>query len=491
MLGADIMKTASGWLTALLSLAALLLASPAPAETILRQGSPRVSFVSFQMQTEASQGDFFTGSAFFQLTAPVDKSEKIFLHFVPAGQNEVRVNADFFPRFPTNRWEVGQVVEVGPFGMSIPYDLEPGDYEVRMGLMEISADEKGVRFVREPLTNTEIKNFALGKISVKAAEKKEGAAAAPTEFDLVTFASEQDLIFWEPRGATISLFKEGDTPMALVTIKPEGEYPAIALENYFSLRPRTADWSLYDNLEIALQGIPGGEGGRVILQINDKSGRLFKKEIRFNPGETVREVVPMMDTGGAINISAISSVKLFLPRPGKDFSFYLSMLRLRSRGGPSGEPSLTFVRLDGPTRVKRGDVFKLSVVYKLTAPLFPTHKMFVHVYREFDRAGRIDVDVPLYPPIRNWALNQEIAVESGPLMLSPDSPPGNYVVRAGLYIIADTGGGGLNYVKMADWDVENKKVTNIIQPNYPQDFIKEPYTNPEIQDWEVGKLTVE
>lgn len=485
------MKTASGWLTALLPLAALGIAPLSPAETVLRQGSPRVSFVSFQLQTEAAQGEFFTGSAFFQLTAPVEATEKIFLHLVPSGQNEVRVNADFFPRIPTNRWEVGQVVEVGPVGLVIPYDLEPGDYEVRMGLMEISADEKGVRFVREPFTNPEIKNFAVGKIAVKAAEKKAGAAAVPTEYDLVTFAKEEDLIFWEPRGASIAIFKEGDESKALVTIKPEGQYPGIALENYFSLRPLSADWSLYDNLEIALQGIPGGQGGRVILQINDRSGRLYKKEIRFQPGETVREVVPMMDTGGAINISAISSVKLFIPQPGTDFSFYLSMLRLRSRGGPSGEPSVTFVRVDGPTRVKRGEVFKLSVVYKLAAPLFPTHKMFVHLYRQFDRQGRIDVDVPLNPPIRNWALNQEIAVESGPVMISPESPPGNYMVRAGLYIIADTGGGGLNYVKMSNWDVENKKVANITQPNYPLDYIKEPYTNLEIKDWEVGKLTVE
>jgi len=490
MLGFDFMKTASGW-TAILSLAALFLSPSAPAETVLRQGGPRVSFVSFKMQTSASQGEFFTAAAFFQLTAPVETEEKIFLHFVPSGQNDVRVNADFSPRLPTNRWEVGQVVEAGPVGLFIPYDMEPGEYEVRMGLMEIAADEKGVRFVREPFTNPEIKNFAVGKISVRAAEKKEGEAARATEYDLVTFSSEQDMIFWEPRGATISLFKEGDVSKALVTIKPEGEYPGVALDNYFSVRPRSVDWAAYDSLEIVVEGLPGARPQRLFLQINDRNGRIFKKAIYLDPGATVREVVSMVDAGGEINISAIGSLKIFATTPPQDFSFYLSMLRLRARGGASGEATVTFVRVDGPTRVKRGDVFKLSVVYKLSAPVFPPHKMFVHVYREFDRQGRIDVDVPLHPPIRNWALNQEIAVESGPLMISPESPPGNYAVRAGLYIIVDTRGGGLEYVKMANWNVNNKKVANIIQPEFPQDFIKEPYTNPEIQDWEVGKITVE
>lgn len=473
------------------ALAALLAAPSAPAETVIRQGSPRVSFVSFDLQTQASQGEFFRGSAFFQLTAPVETQEKVFLHLVPSGRNEVRVNADFFPRLPTNRWEVGQVVQAGPFGLVIPGDLDPGEYEVRTGLMNIEADEKGVRFVREPYTNPEIKNFVVGKIAVKAAEKKEGAAAVPTELDLVTFAKDEDLIFWEPRGATISRFEEGQESKALVTIKPVGEYPGIALENYFALRPLSADWLAYDSLEIVIGGIPGGRPGRVILQINDRSGRLYKKEIRFRPGETVREVVSMVDAGGAVNISAISSLKIFAPTLSEDLSFYLSLLRLRSRGGPTGEPSVTFVRVDGPTRVKRGEVFKLSVVFKLTAPLFPPHKMFVHVYRRFDMKGSIDVDVPLNPPIRNWALNQEIAVESGPLMIAADSPPGDYVVRAGLYIIADTAGGGLDYVKVATWEEGNQKVTNIIQPTFPEDYIKEPYTNPEIRDWEVGKLTVE
>ena len=485
------MKTPSVWMTALLSLAAVLLPPVAPAETVIRQGSPRVSFVSFQLQTEASQGEFFRGSAFFQLTAPVETPEKVFLHLVPSGQNEVRVNADFFPRLPTSRWEVGQVVEAGPFGLVIPGDLEPGDYEVRTGLMAIEANDKGVRFVREPYTNPDIKNFVVGRIAVKAAEKKEGAAAVPTELDLVTFARDEDLIYWEPRGATISRFQEGQESKALVTIKPEGEYPGVALENYFALRPLSADWLAYDSLEIVIGGIPGGRPGRVILQINDRAGRLYKKEIRFRPGETVREIVSMVDAGGAINISAINSLKIFAPTPSKELSFYLTLLRLRSRGGPTGDPSVSFVRVDGPTRVKRGEVFKLSVVYKLTAPLFPPHKMFVHVYREFDEKGSIGVDVPLNPPIRSWALNQEVAVESGPLMIAGDAPPGNYVVRAGLYIIADTRGGGLDYVKVATWEEGNKKVTNIIQPTFPEDYIKEPYTNPEIRDWEVGKLTVE
>jgi len=157
---------------------------------------------------------------------------------------------------------------------------------------------------------------------------------------------------------------------------------------------------------------------------------------------------------------------------------------------PTGEPAVTFVRLDGPEKIKRGQVFRVTPIFNINQPIFQNHKLFVHIYRVNDHAGSIGTDVDLYPPIRNWDLDKEIGVQSGPLQISEEAPAGTYIVRTGLYLIAKTGGRG--YVKMDDWTTSaGTKVINIMQPDGPIDYIKQPYTNLDIVDWEVGVITVE
>lgn len=463
--------------------------------TEVRDGDPRLELVSFNLQSVIAQGEMVTGSFFFKTTQPLEENLKVFFHLVRPGQDRTVLNADFFPRYRTRRWEVNQVAEAGPFDLAIPPNLEPGEYDIRAGLLSIVREEDVVRYVREPYINEEIENFIIGRLTVEETEFEE--AVGPEELDLIAFDNEAEIVFWETLGARVEFMgyqaEEEETVSAVrVTIIPgEAEYPGVTLNNFFRIRPELADWSTYDTLRLNLFLPPGDQGGRVMLLVEDRSGRRYQTEFQLARGRTTRFDLSTVDLSGSINVAAISRLRLWTVSPSSPFTFYVAGLRLISRGQPTGRPAVTFVRMEGPERISRGVPFRIRFFFSLDQPIFQRHKLFTHVYRVNDLAGRVASDVPLTPPVRDWPLGREVAVDSGPLMISPDAPPGTYVVRAGLYLVADSSGRG--YVKIDDWLAYGgeQDVINIMQASGPVDYIKQPYTNPEIQGWEVGTITVE
>ncbi len=463
--------------------------------TEVREGDPRLTFISFNLQTEIAQGELVRGSLFFKVTEPLEEDLKVFFHLVPPGQNQTVLNADFSPHYQTRLWDVNQIVEAGPFVLGIPLNFEPGEYDIRAGLLQIVREEDEVLYLREPYTNPEIENFIIGRITVTETDAPEAEASA--ELDLFDLGNEAEIIFWETLGAEVEAMNysdEGGQSLSAIraTILPgQAEYPGVILNNFFQLQPRKADWATYDLLRLNLFLPPENRGGqRLIMKITDSLGRSFQKDLSLTAGQTNRLELPLVDLSGAINVGRIEQIKFFLVNPRNPFTFFISGFRLISRGQPTGSPAVTFVRLEAPDRIARGRAFRVRVVFQLTRPIFPDHKMFVHVYRVNDMAGRVGTDTRLAPPIRSWPLNQEVAVDSGPLMVAESAPPGTYIVRAGLYIVAESPGRG--YVKIDDWDAYgDQEVANIFQPTGPVDYIKQPYTNLEIQDWEVGTIEVE
>ncbi len=464
--------------------------------TEVRDGDPRLELISFNLQTVIAQGQLVSGSLFFKATSPLEENLKVFFHLVRPGQTQTVLNADFSPRNPTRRWDVNQVAEAGPFDLAIPFNLEPGEYDIRAGLLRIVREEDVVRYVREPYINPEIENFIIGRLTVTGTERDD--PEGPSELDLIAFDSEAEIVFWETLGARVEFMGYQDEAQetvsaARVTILPGmTEYPGVMLENFFKLRPDRADWSTYDTLRLNLHLPPDNRGGSLRFQITDRSGRNYEKTFSLASGRTDRLEISTVDLSGSINVSAIRRIKFFLVNPTNPFTFYISGLRLISRGQPTGRPAVTFVRMEGPERISRGVPFRIRFFYSLDQPIFQRHKLFTHVYRVNDMAGRVASDTGLSPPIRDWPLDQEVAVDSGPLVISRDAPPGTYVVRAGLYVIADTPSRG--YVQVDEWlayDGE-QEVFSITQASEGRiDYIRQPYANPEIEGWEVGTITVE
>ncbi len=464
--------------------------------TEVREIDPRLELVSFNLQSVIAQGEMVSGSFFFKATQPLEENLKVFFHLVRPGEDRTVLNADFHPRYRPRLWEVNQVAEAGPFDLAIPPSLDPGEYDIRAGLLEIVREEDVVRYVREPYLNEDIENFIVGRLTVVETEFE--VAVGPEEVDLIAFDDQAEIIFWETRGARVEFMgyedeEEATVSAVRVTILPgEDEFPGVSLDNFFRLRPELADWSTYDTLRFNLFLPPGARTRQVRLLVEDRAGRRYQTTFRLTPGRTERFDLSTVDLSGSINVAAISRLRLWTTDPASPFNFYVSGLRLISRGQPTGEPAVTFVRMEAPEQVSRGVPFRVRFFFSLNQPVFQRHKIFTHVYRVNDMAGRINSTAPLSPPIRNWPLDREMEVDSGPLMISRDAPPGTYVVRAGLYTVADTPSRG--YVQVDEWlayDGE-QEVFSITQASEGRiDYIKQPYTNPEIEGWEVGTITVE
>lgn len=462
------------------------------AESRVREGSPRVKLVSFSLQTEIVQGEFVKASAFFQLTAPMEEDAKVFFHLAVPGQANPAVNLDFSPWFPTSRWMVGQTVEAGPIGLAIPSAIAPGDYDVRLGLFTTQRTQERVVYLREPFINPEISDFVVRRVTIAAPPEGETPKVErPLEMVMTSFESETDIMLWEPVGTRISPASIEEIPAVKVTAidAPGVEYPGIELANFFGIYPEFSDWSEYDALQCRLAAGAAGSPGRILLQIGDQSGRHFKDEIRFETGRPRDYLLPMVDLGGQIDISRISRIKFFFPGRSRDVSFLLGGLRIVARAFGDTTPAVKFSRLEAPGTVRRGEPFVVKISFILDKPVFAPCKLFVHVYRENDRQGAVNVSSNLPVPIRSWPLGEEVAVQSAPLLIRGDSPPGTYVIRAGLFTAIESSGEG--YVKYATWDDgRGQPVLNITQPVAGTDYIKQPYANPEIRDWEVGRFTV-
>ncbi len=464
--------------------------------TEVRDIEPRLELVSFNLQSVIAQGEMVSGSFFFKATTPLEENLKVFFHLVRPGEDRTVLNADFSPRYRPRRWEVNQVAEAGPFDLAIPPNLAPGEYDIRAGLLEIVREEDLVRYIREPYINEEIENFIIGRLTVEETEFEE--AIGPETVDLIAFDNEAAIVFWETRGAMVEFMGYQDEEEAAVSavrvtiLSGEAEFPGVELNNFFQLRPGLSDWSTYDTLRFNLFLPAVGSGVRVRLLIEDRAGRRYQTEFQPAPGRTTRFDLSTVDLSGSINVAAVSRLRLWTVNPASPFTFYVSGLRLISRGQPTGRPAVTFVRMEAPERISRGVPFRIRFFFSLDQPVFQRHKLFTHVYRVNDMAGVVGSDVPLSPPIRNWPLDREMEVDSGPLMISGEAPPGTYVVRAGLYVVADTPSRG--YVQVDEWLAYDgqQEVFSIIQPSEGRiDYIKQPYTNPEIESWEVGTITVE
>jgi len=292
--------------------------------TEVREGDPRLTFISFNLQTEIAQGDLVRGIIFFKVTEPLEADLKVFFHLTRPGQNQTVLNADFSPRYPTRLWDVNQIVEAGPFELAIPFSVEPGEYDIRAGLLQVVREEDIVRYVREPYTNTDIENFTIGKVTVKETEVPE--PAGPSEYDLIAFDNEAEIIYWETLGAKVEFmgYSEegaGSVSAARITILPGmAEYPGVILQNFFQLQPSRADWSLYDTLRLNIFIPPESRGGGLVLKITDRSGRAYQTRLSLTPGQTERFDLNTIDLSGSINVSAISQIKFFLVNPSSSFT---------------------------------------------------------------------------------------------------------------------------------------------------------------------------
>ena len=167
-------------------------------------------------------------------------------------------------------------------------------------------------------------------------------AALPHDLWLSDFEHE-DVIRWHLEGAEASTAMEHATHghQALkVTFRPGSQAPAIIL-NDFTVKdaaPRH-DWRRYDTLSFDIYN-PGSGSERLLLQLRNGVGSLYKQEFVV-PAESARHaVVNLRDAVSYMSLSDIDELRLFQPEPTQDAVLYFDAFHLQTAdvAAPADQP---------------------------------------------------------------------------------------------------------------------------------------------------------
>ncbi len=309
---------------ACLSAALLVLgAGVASPLSLLRPGEPRFKFNKLVAPEKADAGDKFKVVAFVTPLQNIWDEERVFFHLLSPDavmkeypvqgwqQKGIILNADNAPHIPSQRWIVGEDVELGPVTIEIPRGLAPGTYLIQMGLFYITDPAKNM-YMREPYANKDIKDWIVGSVEITA--PKQVRNDGRVELMLSDFETLGDVKKWESgRRGEIGLVGVGealDGQYSGCLAFPANAYLPIAmLQSFFDgAPPEYTDWDQYDYLEFLFRGefSPGAyDAGHISIQIKDAGGARFQRplaELEKVKFENVdRAEVQAVAAGAAVN----------------------------------------------------------------------------------------------------------------------------------------------------------------------------------------------
>jgi hypothetical protein len=130
-----------------------------------------------------------------------------------------------------------------------------------------------------------------------------------------------------------------------------------------------------------------------------------------------------------------------------------------------GEPSITFNKLYIPATLKQGQLYKISAEITIQKNIWQDLGVFLHITNPTDNKILINNNFSPSLPSSQWVPGE--IVRLGPVngYIPADFTPGTYNIQMGLFLTKAT----------------------------PEEilYIREPYTNKEMKDFVVGKITVE
>ncbi|MDD5557699.1 MAG: hypothetical protein PHN82_10710 [bacterium] len=278
--------------------ALLLRGGPLLALSMVRPGEPRIKFNRFVGPERVEHGEEFRISAFVTPLRNIWEPEHIFLHIIrpdavmseyPAQgweQQGIVINANASTAIPSQRWIVGEDVQLGPISMTVPHDIPPGNYLYQMGLFYVVDPVNNV-YMREPYANREIRDWIVGTLEVTARRGVDNDS--DIEVVLSDFESYGDLKKWESmRDGQIGVVSGGQalsgTYSGILAYPTQAYLPIVMLESFFSSAPpEYTDWERYDHLEFLFQGefAPRAafDAGRISIQVKDIGGSRFQRRL--------------------------------------------------------------------------------------------------------------------------------------------------------------------------------------------------------------------
>ena len=542
-------------------LAAVLLALGAGVAfplSLLRPGEPRFKFNRIVAPAKAEAGDQFRVLAFVTPLQNIWDEERIFLHLLesdavmdeyPADgwdQKGILVNANAAPQIPSQRWVVGEDVQLGPVTFEIPRGLAPGTYLIQMGLFHVVDPVKRV-FMREPYANREIKDWIVGSVEVTAPRRIENGSRV--ELLLSDFETLGDVKKWESgRRGELGLVGgaealSGDYSGCLAF--PSNTYlPIVMMQSFFeSAPPEYTDWGQYDYLEFLFQGqfSPRAyDGSHVSIQIKDAGGGRFQRRLdeleRVNVergahgdwasatengptpvagpqtpvparrenasapngsnGSAFRMRLPVVDIATRIDIGNIAHLGFWASGLPEREDWFLTAVvddikLVAEEGRKPGwfdEPFVVFEKLKCPATAVPGTAIRMEAAFSLARKFRQDYSLFIHVIGEEPPHYAMHVERRPFRSTTTWEVGRMHT--EGPLHVPvpQDVPPGNYFVNVGLFKVRDELNTNARYVNTYRW---SDGVYTEEQPTLPVDYIKQPYLNRDsAQQWRVGKIAI-
>jgi len=465
------------------------------AKTVVREGESFVTFHKLYIPEIIAQGELYQFSVHLGTKKNIWENMSVFYHVTDPKDGKILINNDFSPAIPPIQWTVGEIVNLGPVNGYIPPDFPPGTYDIRMGLFTTKITPEEVLYIAEPYTNSEIKDFVIGKIKVEKASPE--IAKKKEDLIISNFETLADLKKWQTRGTLIEQSEEnvaeGKYSGKITYLKGQG-IPAAILESFFNYsEPKYSDWSEYDILEFQIYSTKDKEGliYPVNIQIKDKSERRYQSSIprTQQTGEPVKFILSNVDK--VVDLTDIGNLSFWVggTPPDQDWVIYLDDIKLVSLG--LEKQKSPFVRFEGikisKDKVKAGEEIEIQPSFSTSQRFSDDYGLFIHIYRSVDKAGWINADMSLSPPTTSWEVNKVIAQGPFAIFIPPDNPPGKYSIETGLFLAKQVPEGA-DYIK---YHRGKNGVYYIQQPQYPLDYFKQPYVNyEEYGDWVVGSFEV-
>lgn len=459
---------------------------PSSVTSMTRETKPVITFRRIETLEEIPQGEILPLYLTFYIEGYIPRKLKLFLHLVDLKTGKLLVNADTDPPVPTDEWIPYEAIRLGPFGMYIPEDLPEGEYGIRCGFMEVKFEKKKKVYIREPYTNKDIKNFIVA--TVKVIKKKEVPPQELKPLFISDFSRSLDGNRWQCMGTT---FVQVDSH-ALVTYYPGYPYPSFYMEDFFKDHPEFRDWSNYDLLVFAVYDEDSKKAKSPVnmtLQIKDSEGRRFKRW--FSPSQDYGHPVEidLADVALRINLYDIASLSFYMSELKEVRRIRLSSIQLKRRPQQKVfgyEPFITFKKLEVPSRVEQGTFFNATFIFSTAKVIKENYRLFIRFLDSNSQRRLLSLDT--FPPqaTSQWKVGTDVKVGPIRVVLPQDIPPGEYKIQAGFYTSIEVPEGAL-YVK-------HYKIGDVVfveQPSRtPVDYIKIPYTNPEVENYILGKIEI-
>lgn len=530
--------------------------------SLLRPGEPRFKFNKIIAPEKAEAGDEFKIVAFVTPLQNIWDEEQIFIHLLspdavvseyPAQgwqQKGIVLNANTAPRIPSQRWIVGEDVQLGPVSIEIPRGLAPGTYLIQMGLFYIIDPAKKM-FVREPYANRDIKDWIVGSIEVTAPRQVRNGNRV--EIVLSDFETLGDVKKWESgRRGEMGLVGAGEALdgqySGCLSFPSDAYLPITMLQSYFeSAPPEYTDWEQYDYLEFLFRGefTPGlYNASHITLQVKDAGGGRYQRPLSEfemtevenaapaeapaggtgapkNPpggaapsatppaddgnngeeepvgprGTVYRMRLPVTDIASRIDVGNVGHLGFFAWGLSERKDWYLTAviddIKLVAEKGKKpdwSEPFVVFEGIESPATAPPGSAIKMEASFTIARKFRQDYSVFIHIIREDPPHYEMHVERNPFRSTTTWEVGR--LHTEGPIYIPvpQDALPGNYLINVGLFKVREDVSGNARYVNTYRW---SDGIYAEEQPTVPVDYIKQPYLNRDSkQQWTVGKISI-